>query len=66
MSKSIAAIDKAIAIFGSQKNLANRLDIPVTTLNTWARNKKIPASRAVAIALATNNEITVEQILLEK
>jgi|TARA_Y100000310_G_scaffold224801_1_gene226674 DNA-binding transcriptional regulator YdaS (Cro superfamily) len=65
MSNSVSTIDKAVSFHGSQTNLANKLGVPQQTVNWWVKKQKIPPGRALAVALSTNNTITVEQILTD-
>jgi|TARA_Y100000310_G_scaffold11326_1_gene11903 DNA-binding transcriptional regulator YdaS (Cro superfamily) len=65
-NKMASPIERAVAYFGSQVKLAKRLGETPQNVHHWVRKGRIPNNKAVAVAVATNNEITVEQILLNK
>lgn len=57
-------IKEAVKICGSQQKLATKCNVSQQAVGAWVRKKKgIKAKYLQAISDATNNQITVEQLV---
>lgn len=52
------ALKNAVAIAGSQSELARRIGVRQGYIWKWLRSKKVPAERCVAIERATNGAVS--------
>jgi DNA-binding transcriptional regulator YdaS (Cro superfamily) len=60
----MSAIDAAIRFFGTQAELAARLDVARPVVNEWVKGKRpIPPTRAALIERMTKGEVTCERLL---
>lgn len=58
----MVGIDKAVAIAGSQSELARRLSIRPQAVQQWVATKKPPVSRVPAIVDAVNGALTYHDL----
>ncbi|MBN3057957.1 MULTISPECIES: transcriptional regulator [Pectobacterium] len=56
-------IQKAIAMVGSQKELAEKVGVDQSAVSKWLRGGGIRSQYIPKISLATNGEISAEDIL---
>lgn len=54
----IAALDQAIAVVGSQSELADRLGIKCASVSGWRKRRRVPADRCLAIEAMTGGAVT--------
>jgi DNA-binding transcriptional regulator YdaS (Cro superfamily) len=57
-----APIRRAIALVGSQTELARRLGIQPQSVQQWAANGEIPLKRVPAVAEALNHEMSFSEL----
>ncbi len=58
ISSVAKAVEKAASIFGSQKALAERLDVSHQAVWAWINRNSIPAEHCTAIEIATSGAVT--------
>ena len=72
MNESIATspkkvtLDKILSAFGSQKNLAMRLDLTPQAVSVWVKKKSVPSVRAKEVydlCIKNGIDINLEDIL---
>ena len=56
------ALDRAIQIIGSQKALADLLQIKPPSISEWIRRGSVPANRCRVIEAATQGRVTVYEL----
>jgi len=57
----MSAVDKAIAIVGTQQALADLVGVSSMAVSKWRRHR-VPAERCRAIERATNGEVTAHDL----
>jgi DNA-binding transcriptional regulator YdaS (Cro superfamily) len=62
MNTNALALQRAVAITGSQSELARRIGVRQGYVWKWLRSKKVPAERCAAIERATGGAVTREQL----
>lgn len=62
---SNAALTKAVQILGTQRALAKKCNATQQYVWNWMRSRKVPAERAIQIEVATNGEVTKEELAPE-
>lgn len=59
---SIQALDRAVALLGTQNALASTLHVRSASISGWRRRGKVPAERCTAIEQATAGQVTRYQL----
>jgi len=54
----MSGIEKAIAIVGSQKALAEKIGVSQQAVGKWVASGEVPLKRLAAIERATDNKVT--------
>ncbi|MFN5350064.1 MAG: transcriptional regulator [Polaromonas sp.] len=56
------ALNRAIVIAGSQKSLADKTGVVQSAVANWLRRGSVPAEHCLAIEIATDGQVTRQQL----